>query len=392
MIPLAEAQARVLALKPPVDTETALIADANGRWAADDVVARRTQPARDLSAMDGYAIRFADLPGPWAVTDESAAGRPATRALGPGEAIRIFTGAAMPDGADTVVMQEDVARDGDLLTLTAEGPNRQGRHVRAAGSDFSDGAVLIKTGAKIGAAEIALAAMGGHDRLPVRRRVRVALLSTGDELVPVGTDPGADRIPASNGVMLAAMLAALPCEVVDLGIVPDDLEATTAALRAAQAADIVVTTGGASVGDHDHVLPALEAAGAKIDFWKIAMRPGKPLMAGTLGDAVVLGLPGNPVSAFVTATLFVKPLIAALSGANAPFQPTLRAQLDEPLPEVAKRTDHLRAVLSGGHVAPVGIDDSAALSGLSRANALIVRPAGAPAARPGDWVEVISLS
>jgi molybdopterin molybdotransferase len=220
----------------------------------------------------------------------------------------------------------------------------------------------------------------------------VALISTGDELVAPGLATREDQIPASNAVMLQAMLAAFPCDVTDYGIVPDNLATLTDAFRRAADADIILSTGGASVGDHDHVKPALEAAGATLDFWKIAMRPGKPLMAGTLGTAVVLGLPGNPVSAFVTAVLFAQPLIAALSGATAPLPRTQNARLATPLPAVAKRTDHVRARLEDGLAILVGLNDSAALNALSQANALIVRPAGSPAADMGDTVKVILIA
>ena len=333
LLPVAEAQARMIALKVPLPVETVPLLEANGRFAASDIVARRTQPALDLSAMDGYAIRYAERPGPWTVVGESAAGTAFGAALAPGEAARIFTGAPVPDGADVILIQEEATRDGERLTMTGEGPPRPGAHIRRAGSDFAEGGLLIPAGAAIGAAAIALAASGGHGALPVRRRPRVSILSTGNELVPAGEPVSGALLPASNGPMLAALLAGTACIATDHGIVRDDLDAISAAFTAmAGQADIIVTTGGASVGDHDLVLPALEKAGATIDFWKIAMRPGKPVMIGTLGDAVVLGLPGNPVSAFVTATLFLKPLIAHLLGAAQPIPVTMAARLGEGVP------------------------------------------------------------
>ena len=324
MITLDAALVRLLALAAPVDVETLPLIEAAGRWAAAPVLALRTQPTRDLSAMDGYAIRHADMPGPWRVTGESAAGSPYAGKVGAGEAIRIFTGAAMPDGADSVIIQEDVTRDGETLTLTAESPGHQGAHVRRAGSDFAAGQMLIEGGDPLTPARIGLAAIGGHATLPVRRRIRVALISTGDELVPIGTDPGPDHLPSSNAIMLAAMMGSLPVVMTDFGIIPDDRAALASVFAEAAGHDIIVTTGGASVGDHDLVRPALIDAGATIDFWKIAMRPGKPLMAGRLGKAVALGLPGNPVSAFVTVTLFLKPLAVGPRHPSSPCAPSPR--------------------------------------------------------------------
>ncbi len=392
MIALDDAQQRLLALAKPVETQTLPLAAATGRWAAETITARRTQPARDLSAMDGYALRFEDWPGPWTVIGESAAGASFAGLLGKSEAARIFTGAALPQGADTVIMQEDMARDGNAVHLIVDLQLLAGKHVRKAGEDFRAGQTLVAAGERLTAARIALAAMGGHGDIRVRRPVRVALISTGDELVAPGTETDADHIPASNGVMLQALLANYPCDIIDLGIIPDNRVALTDAFHRAADADIILSTGGASVGDHDHVKPALEAAGAVIDFWKIAMRPGKPLMAGTLGNAIVIGLPGNPVSAYVTATLFALPLVAHLSGATDPFPKHQPALLDAALPSVPNRTDHVRAIFENGRVTPVGMNDSAALRALSHANALIVRPAGSPAAAVGDKVEIILLA
>jgi molybdopterin molybdotransferase len=226
----------------------------------------------------------------------------------------------------------------------------------------------------------------------VRRRVRVAIISSGDELVVPGTNADDDHIPATNALMIAAMLDGWPVEINDIGIVADTLDALTEALKIAATADIIVTSGGASVGDHDLVRPALMAAGASLDFWKVAMRPGKPLMAGQLGDSLVLGLPGNPVSAFVTAILFLKPAIAALSGANETLPRVGTAMLGAPMPAVGTRTDHIRANLSENRLFPTGIDDSAILKGLANADALIVREAGAQAANAGDFAKFIPLT
>ncbi len=391
LVPVAEAQARLFALANPVSMETLPIRQAAGRWAAADIAARRTQPVADLSAMDGYAIRFADLPGPWRVIGESAAGRPFAGTVAAGEAVRIFTGAALPDGADTVLVQEEAAREGERLMLGGEGPAHRGRNVRARGLDFHDGDRLIAAGERLTPARIAVAATGGQGSLPVRRAVRVALAATGDELVPAGGPISGAQLPESNGVMLAAMLADLPVEIVDLGILPDRLDVLTEAFRSVEA-DLLVTTGGASVGDHDLVRPALLAAGGEIDFWRIALRPGKPMMAGRLGMALVLGLPGNPVSAFVTATLFVRPLIAHLAGAADPLPVTTHALLGEDLPANGGRTDYLRARLEDGRAYASTIQDSSMLLTLARSTCLILRPAHAPAARAGESAEILVIA
>lgn len=391
LLPVAEAQSRLLGLAAPVGVEQAPLARAAGRWAARDIAALRTQPSADLSAMDGYAVRFADMPGPWQVIGESAAGRPFAGTVEAGQAARIFTGAPLPAGTDTVIIQEEAARDGASLILAGEGPHHLGRNVRRRGLDFSKGDVLIAAGERITAARLAVAGTGGHSALFVRRPVRVAVAATGDELVPPGAPVGEAQLPETNRLMLAAQLAGLPVEMIDLGILPDRLDALEAAFRAVHA-DVLVTTGGASVGDHDLVRPALEAAGATIDFWKIALRPGKPMMAGRLGDAVVVGLPGNPVSAFVTALLFVRPLVAHLSGAADPLPRARPAILGEALGVNGERTDYLRGELRDGRAFASTIQDSSMLRTLARAGCLIVREPHAPPAKAGDSVEILDIA
>lgn len=392
LIPVAQAQQRLLALAPAIDTEMAPLPQTVGRWLAADVAALRDQPWTDLSAMDGYAIRFADLPGPWRVIGESAAGGQAPGAIAPGEAMRIFTGAAMPQGADCVLVQEDAARDGTALGLAGEGPAAPKKHVRRKGSDFARGQRLLAAGTRLAAPQIGLAALAGHGVLPVRRTIRIALFSTGNELVEPGRQTRPDQLPASNGIMLRAMLAGLPVLIDDLGILPDDLEAQAAAFRRAADADVILTTGGASVGDHDLVKPAFEAAGGSVDFWRIALRPGKPLMAGRNGNALFLGLPGNPVSAFVTATLFLLPLVRHLAGSTHPLPPIHYAPLAQDMPAItAPRAQYIRAALADGKIAPLANQDSAAMLSLSSANALLIRPASAPAARAGETVEYIPI-
>lgn len=391
LIPVAEAQARLLAMAAPAPVSTAPLSDTAGRWTPHDVVARRSQPATDLSAMDGYAIRFADLPGPWSVIGESAAGAAFSGPVAAGKCVRIYTGAAMPMGTDTVIVQEDVVRDGARLMLSGEGPPRLGAHVRAAGSDFAAGDTIIPAGTRLSARHIGLSALAGHGNLPLPSRPRVAFVSTGSELVLPGEPTRADQIPASNALMLAAMLGELPCDPVDMGLIPDRLDELTSCFLTAGACDVVVSIGGASVGDHDLVKPALEAAGGTIDFWKIAMRPGKPLIAGTLGNAIFVGLPGNPVSAYVTAHLFLLPLIRKISGCPAPLPQTGIAVLGSDMPAVRGRDDYVRAVLADGVATPVATQDSAATLALSRANCLLRRPAGSAPARAGESVEILPL-
>lgn len=389
LLPVAEAQARLIAACRPVEAETVPLATAVGRYAAADVMALRTQPDADLSAMDGYAIRHAELPGPWRVVGESAAGRPWASELQPGEAVRIFTGAAMPVGADSILIQEEAATEGAALRLTGEGPAHPGRNVRRRGLDFASGDRLIARGELLTPARLAVAAISGVADLSVSRRIRVALAATGDELGPLGA---LDRLPESNRLMVAAQLAGLPVEVIDLGVLPDRLGHLRDAFASVDA-DLIVTTGGASVGDHDLVQPALKAAGGAIDFWRIALRPGKPLLAGRLGPAVFLGLPGNPVSAFVTTELFVKPAIRALAGASAPLPRTASALLAEPLAANDARTDYLRASRdSDGRVGIADIQDSSMLLTLARADCLVVRPAHAPAAAVDEIVDILELS
>jgi molybdopterin molybdotransferase len=391
LLSIAEAQARLLGSFRPLAVETAPLRAAAGRWAAADVLALRTQPAADLSAMDGYAIRFADLPGPWRVAGESAAGRPFAGAVGPGEATRIFTGAVLPAGADTVLVQEEAARDGETLRLTGEGPPHRGSSVRPHGLDFRQGDLLITAGERLTPARIALAASAGHGTLPVRARVRVAMAATGDELVEPGVESDPALLPEANRAMLTAQLADLPVELIDLGILPDDLGTLRDALAALDA-DLLVTSGGASVGDHDLIRPALAAAGGTVDFWRIALRPGKPMLAGRLGRAAVLGLPGNPVSAFVTAMLFVRPLIAHLAGAADPLPRTLEGVLGEGLPANPGRTEYLRGVEQGGRLYVAPVQDSSMLRTLAHATCLILRPAGAPAADTGDSAEFLDIA
>ncbi len=379
MIGVDEAQARLLALACPLPAIDMPVSQSVGHYLAEDVVAKRTQPAADLSAMDGYAIRFADLPGPWRIIGESAAGRPFGGRLDAGEAVRIFTGAHVPTGADSMLIQEEACRSGDALTLTGEGPQASGAHIRRKGGDFSEGDRLLAAGTRLNAGAIAAAIMAGYGALAVGGRPKVSIIGSGDELLPPGERCDAAHIPSSNNVMLGAMLDGLPCDADDQGIVADNLTDLEAMFRACSGSDIIVTSGGASVGDHDLVQQALRNVGAEIDFWKVAMRPGKPVMAGRFGAAIVLGLPGNPTSAFVTACLFLLPLVRHLAGSKSPLPGVSTALLGADLPAGSERTDYLRAHVENGVISIFNRQDSGMLAPLSGASALLINPASTPA-------------
>ncbi len=388
---LVDAQNRLIALAPPLPVKQRAAADCAGFYLAETVAARRTQPAAALSAMDGYAMRAADLPGPWTVIGESAAGRPFGGMAGPGEAVRISTGALVPAGTDMVLIQEDAARESAALRLTGTPPSPPARHIRPAGMDFTAGTALMAPGIRIGAAQIALALTAGHAQLAVRRPVNLTVIDSGDELSGAGGTLAAHQIPASNSAMLAALAAQHPVQVTRIGPVPDRLEALSAAFEAARDADIIVTSGGASVGDHDLVRPALAAIGADLAFWRVAIKPGKPLLVARRGAQVILGLPGNPAAAFVTAYLFLLPLIRAALGAAEPLPRSFPAKLHHAMPAGGGRMEFLRAVWDGEGVSLDGLQDSGALSSLARANALVQRPAGAAETPAGTFVPVYLL-
>ncbi len=393
LLPVEDAQARLFALRAALTPENIPFSESLGRYLSEDIIAQRDQPASPLSAMDGYAIRFSDLPGPWTVTGEVAAGAAPDRAVGAGQAMRIFTGAMLPDGADTVIVQEDVAVDGVTLSLTGDGPGTSGRHIRAQATDFAAGDCLLRAGTRLTPGAIAAAAMSGVGQLPVGRRPRVAILTTGDELVQAGHPLTTGQIPDSNSPMLMAMLAGEPAEVSLPHHIRDDRATLAKVLKElARRHDVIVTVGGASVGDHDHVRGALEDAGGQLDFWKIAMRPGKPLIAGTIDNAVLLGLPGNPSSAFVTATLFLLPLVRHLAGARDPLPPVQQAPLAAPLPAGGGRRDYLRARLDAGRLTPLIGQESGMTLPLASANALLIRNIDAQARASGDMVDYIVIA
>jgi molybdopterin molybdotransferase len=399
LMPVADALAAILAGADPLGEEMIALEDAYHRVLAHDVAARRTQPPQAMSAMDGYAVRAADAAEVNArlkVIGEVAAGRPFDRALGAGEAARIFTGGVIPDGADAVVIQEDTVADGNSITITEAAAT--GRHIRPAGVDFREGDVLLKGGSRLTERDLSLAASMNYPELPVRRRPRLALLATGDELVMPGERPGPGQIVYSNGYALRALARAEGADTVDLGVAADTMEATTAGIRRARdlGADILVTTGGASVGDHDLVKESLEAENVQIAFWKIAMRPGKPMMHGRLGAMRVVGVPGNPVSSYVCTFLFVVPLIRALSGRKVIHSARESALLGRDVGANDQREDYLRARLEerddGTLIAtPVNHQDSSLLANLAAAQALLIRAPFAPAAKTGSACEILRL-
>jgi molybdopterin molybdotransferase len=398
LMPVTEALARVLDQAAPVPAEEVSLVDAAGRVLARPLHALRTQPPLDVSAMDGYAVRAADVVTPPVrlhVIGEAAAGRPFARAIGPGEALRIFTGGAVPDGADTILIQENayVLADG-LIEVREAVP--AGRHIRKAGLDFRAGDLLLEEGRILDPAALALAAAANHPRLPVVARPVVAILATGDELLPPGCEPGAGQIIASNSFGIAALCRMHGADAMDLGIATDDRAIIAASIAQAftRNADVIVTLGGASVGDHDLVQDALADIGAEMNFWKVAMRPGKPMMFARHRGVRILGLPGNPVSSLVCAHLFLKPLLRRLAGLPE-AEDTLEAALGADMPENDHRQDHVRARLVRQEdrlvAIPFPLQDSSMLRILAQAHCLIIRPPFAPPASAGEICRVIRL-
>jgi molybdopterin molybdotransferase len=392
LLSLEEAQARLLALAPQRPSCVyGIMPHQMRRFLARDITALRTQPAADLSAMDGFAIPPG--PGPWKRIGESRAGAPFEGALAPGQCIRISTGAHMPQGSDRVLIQEDARVEGEMVSATELPPPE--RNMRRAGFDFRAGDTILAKGAPYTPATLALAAAAGHATLPWVEPPSVAVLDGGDELVGIGKPCGPHQIPASNGVMLGAMLSPYVGRVESLGPVPDDRAALAAALKRSEDCQILITSGGASVGDHDLIQQALKDWGAKIDFWRVAIKPGKPLMVATredrLGTQVILGLPGNPVSSFVTAFLFALPLVRASMGDPDPLPRAVSLRAGETLPAIGPRREFLRAVSDGESVRLAGSQDSSALSALAAANCLIDRPAGAEAVPAGAIMRVFNL-
>ncbi|MCJ2181121.1 molybdopterin molybdotransferase MoeA [Novosphingobium sp. 1949] len=394
-LPLEEAQRRLFALADPMPREHVDMTGAIGRYLAEPLAARRTQPAADLSAMDGYAVTEGDLAGPWTIVGESAAGHPYTGAIRPGEAVRMSTGALLPADAAGVILQEDLVREDSALRLRGTAPDPHDRHVRRCGLDFATGKVVMPQGLLIGPAQIALALSAGHTHLPVARRPLVAVIDSGDELAIDPTACPVHQIPASNGAMLEAMIAGLAIRSERIGPVPDRIDALIDAFEQAAHADVIVTSGGASVGDHDLIRPALAKWGASLDFWRIAIKPGKPLLVATRQRSnrrqIILGLPGNPVSSLVTGYHFLLPLLRALLGAANPLPLDIATTLEGTLPATGPRREFVRGLWDGLNVRPMPVQDSGALVSLAASNVLIDRAAHAPAATTGEAVRVYLL-
>ena len=395
MIPVGEAQSRILAALSPVGAETVGLDRADGRTLAADVTAALTQPPAPVSAMDGYAVRAADLaalPATLTRIGQAPAGHPFAGRVDPGECVRIFTGGQVPEGADAILIQEDAEeRDDKVHAKESVAP---GRYVRPAGLDFKAGDVVLRAGTVLDPRHIGLAAAANRAWLEVRRAPRVAILATGDEIVLPGSVPGPGQIVSSNGPALAAFVRRHGGEAITLPNAPDDADALRGLAKAAAGADLLVTSGGASVGEHDLIRSALGSDGLKLDFWQIAMRPGKPLMFGKLGALPLLGLPGNPVSNLVCATLFLGPMLAALLGRPDPLPKPEAAILGRDLPPNDAREDYLRATLAraadGAWIAtPFEKQDSSMISVVARADALAIRPPRAPAAQKGEPIRIL---
>ena len=398
LVPVDKALAQILKGAKPLASEFVPLTNAYNRILAAPLRAERAQPPFAASAMDGYAVRAADVssvPVDLAVVGEAPAGHGYQGRVRKGQAVRIFTGAPLPKGADAIVIQENTKPAGEKGFVTVTQTVSEGQFVRGAGMDFRKGEALLARHTRMKAREIGLAASMNHDRIEVYRKPSVAILATGDELVEVGDSPRDDQIISSNSLALAAMLAGFGAEPLDLGLVQDRLPRIEEAIERASGADILITVGGASVGDHDLVQEAMLAKGVELGFWKIAMRPGKPLMFGRRGHQRVIGLPGNPVSAMVCTRLFIKPLIAALTGHHEPEVP-VRAVLGKAMKANDQRQDYVRTRLSrnetGQLVAePFPAQDSSMQRVFREADGLVIRPPHAPAAKPGDMVDVLLI-
>jgi molybdopterin molybdotransferase len=398
LLSVRDAHARVITAFERLPAETVPVTDAAGRVLAAPPQARLTQPPSDLSAMDGYAVRAEDVPAaPTTLTlvGQAPAGGSYDHALMPGQAVRIFTGGPLPMGADSIVIQEDTRAEANKVTIL-EAP-RPGRHIRKAGLDFTTGDAPLAAGRTLTTRDVALAAAMNLPWLSVHRKPRVAILSTGDELVMPGEPVGRNQIVSSSGIAVAALVRGWGGEPTLFDIARDDARLIEERIAAGAQHDLLITLGGASVGDHDLVQGALKAQGFAMDFWRIAMRPGKPLMFATRDRARVLGLPGNPVSTMVCALLFLKPAIDRMLGQSGDLVGTIPARLAVDVKENDTREDYVRAMMTrsadgGLTVAPHKVQDSSMLSVLASSNALLVRPAHDPARNAGDIVQVIDLT
>ncbi|MDE0796849.1 MAG: molybdopterin molybdotransferase MoeA [Alphaproteobacteria bacterium] len=398
LLPVAEAQQSIIDAVGPLPAEQISLADGLGRVLAREVASRRDQPPMAMSAMDGYAVRAADvasLPATLNVVGYAPAGHAFDGSVGPGEAVRIFTGAPVPDGADTIVIQENTEQSDEIVRVV-DGTAPVGRYIRPAGLDFATGDVLLPRGKVLTARDVGLSAAMNVPWLSVHRKPRISILATGDEIVMPGDPIGRDQIVSSNALSLAAFITAQGGTPLDLGIAPDEEDGLRALAAGAHGSDILVTTGGASVGDHDLVQSVLGDIGLKVDFWRIAMRPGKPLMFGRIDGTFLIGLPGNPVSSLVCAIMFLAPAIRKMLGMENLLPETGTARLGSDLPENDEREDYLRASLTrdenGDLIAtPYGKQDSSMFATIARADALVIRKPFIKAAMAGSPVQYIPL-
>lgn len=394
LLSVAEALARVTHALQPLETERVPLESASGRVLAEDLAARVTQPPFDASAMDGFAVRAKDvavLPATLRLIGVSAAGTGFDGEVGEGETVRIFTGAPVPQGADTIVIQEDAEQSHGVVTAKKVELHA---HIRPRGQDFKEGESLLTGGTRLGPCELMLAAAMNHAEVPVRRKPKVAILATGDEVVPVGSELGKDQIVSSVPIGLATLIEKAGGQAMQLGIAKDDPKSLVTLARAGSAADVLVTVGGASVGERDLVASALKSEGLEIDFWKIAMRPGKPLLYGRLGHQRVLSLPGNPVSAVITAHVFLVPMLQAMLGLTTRALPLPEAVLGEALAANGPREHYMRARSEWREdgtrvVRPLPSQDSSLVAELARADCLIVRAPHAAPLAAGERVGII---
>jgi molybdopterin molybdotransferase len=396
LLSVAEALARVTQGLVPLEAERVALDQALGRVLAEDLAARLTQPPFDASAMDGYAVRAEDvaaLPATLRLVGQSAAGAGFRGSVRRGEAVRIFTGAPVPEGTDTIVIQEDAEQASGMVTIKGVSPTR---HIRPRGQDFKEGEVLLAAGTRLGPRELMLAAAMNQPELPVRRKPKVAILATGDEVVPPGSELAPDQIVSSVPLGLAALIESHGGEAMSLGIAKDEPESLVTLARAGRAADILLTIGGASVGERDLVASALRSEGLELDFWRIAMRPGKPMLYGRLGSQRVLGVPGNPVSALICAHVFLKPMLSRMLGLAEEGRPAPEAVLGEALEANGEREHYMRAQSKWREdgariVRPLPSQDSSLVAALARADCLIVRAPHAPALPRGAQVRIMPL-
>ncbi len=401
LLTVDDALARILASAEPSTSKTVSLSDAYGRVLSQDLVAKRTQPPFSASAMDGYAVRASDIsnaPSRLKLIGESAAGHGYRGKVSKGETIRIFTGAPVPEGADTIAIQENVSADDDGAFVVIQQSEPEGRFVRPAGLDFREGDIGLQSNTRIGSAEVSLAASMNYAEVPVRQKPRVAIISSGDELVSPGGELDQDQIVSSNSFGVLGIVESAGGNPIDLGIARDTLVALDDKILQAQDCDVVITLGGASVGDHDLVQQALKNAGVQLNFWSLAMKPGKPVMFGTLKRAgrtqIYLGLPGNPVSSLVCAIVFVAPLIRKMLGLATDLD-LQQAVLACDMPASGPRQEYMRASADKQNgqlnVSPFANQDSSILSNLVKADCLVIRPANATAAAKGERCEILML-